>query len=193
MTVLRPFPAFRLWSNASIDGKRTLKKVDGKYWALYGCYPSRSGYEAGDGGQGMAFSEDGVAWERVSATVPVTEGGAAQKTKWNSRVVYQPFLVESNGTYYDFYNAAGINEFGEPAEETGFSTLYGDFDIILDHLSRIPQLHITLHTPHTVFYLVPRLTSCRLGLAIRCCVQIGASCIRSATSTLAAATWWSAA
>ena len=48
-----------LWSSSGIRSKRQLKKVDGKYWALYGCYPSRAGYEAGDGGQGIAYSNDG--------------------------------------------------------------------------------------------------------------------------------------
>ena len=35
--------------------------------------------------------------------------------------------------------------------------VYGNFDIILDHLSRIPQLHTTLCTLRAVFYLVTRL------------------------------------
>ena len=39
--------------------------------------------------------------------------------------------------------------------------LYGNFDIILDHLSRIPQLYAALHTPCAVFHLVPcRLIGC---------------------------------
>ena len=100
-----------------------LKKVDGKYWALYGCYPSRAGYEAGDGGEGMAASADGVSWERVSPTVPVTPGGTPASPAWERRTVYQPFLVEHNGTYLDFYNAAGTNQYGASAEETGLRTL----------------------------------------------------------------------
>ena len=41
--------------------------------------------------------------------------------------------------------------------------MYGNFDIILDHLSRIPRLYTTIHTPCAVFYLVPRLIGCWLG------------------------------
>ena len=60
-------------------------------------------------------------------------------------------------------------------------SLYGNFDIILDHFSRISQLQPTPHALWAVFYLVPRLTSCRLVLAIRCYVQFGASGIHRAT------------
>ena len=52
---------------------------------------------------------------------------------------------------------------------------YGNFDIILDHFPRISQLQPTPHALWAVFYLMPRLTSCRLVLAIRCYVQFGAS------------------
>ena len=33
-----------LWENASLRSPRRLKKRDGLYYSLYGCYPSRSGY-----------------------------------------------------------------------------------------------------------------------------------------------------
>ena len=35
--------------------------------------------------------------------------------------------------------------------------MYGNFDIIFDHLSRTSQLCITLHPPWYIVYLVPRL------------------------------------
>ena len=38
--------------------------------------------------------------------------------------------------------------------------MYGNFDIILDHFSRISQLQPTPHALWAVLYLVPRLTSC---------------------------------
>ena len=95
-----------------------------KYYALYGCYPSRGGYEAGDGGEGIAWSDDGVEWHRESATVGVLSGGKSPAAaKWESHVVYQPNVVISGEMVYDFYNAAGVNEYGKNAEETGFATL----------------------------------------------------------------------
>ena len=99
------------------------------------------GYEAGNGGQGMAQSADGVVWDRISEATPVRllgrrvrvyglstpaaglsqvlSGGSAALAPWEQSVVYQPFLLEVNGTFYDFYNAAGTNEYGKPAEESG--------------------------------------------------------------------------
>ena len=72
-----------------------------------------------------AFSCCRILWERVSNTTPVTPGGKHEPPdqKWQSAVVYQPFLVESNGTYYDIYNARGVNAAGAGAEETGLRTL----------------------------------------------------------------------
>jgi len=71
-----------LYTNSSLRAPRKLKKVGGKYWALYGCYPSRAGYESGDGGQGMASSEDGVVWQRVSPTVPTLPGASKANPPW---------------------------------------------------------------------------------------------------------------
>jgi hypothetical protein len=91
-----------------------------KYYALYGCYPSY-GMEAGDGGQGIAWSDDGVTFHRESTTVGVLSGGKSKAAaKWESHVVYQPNVVIANDTVYDFYNAAGVNEYGKSAEESGF-------------------------------------------------------------------------
>jgi hypothetical protein len=64
------------------------------------------------------WSSDGVVWQRASATVPVVPGGTPTDPAWETRTVYQPFLVSHNDTLYDFYNAAGTNEFGRGAEET---------------------------------------------------------------------------
>ena len=37
---------------------------------------------------------------------------------------------------------------------------YGNFDIILDHFSRISQLRLTIHVSCATLYLVPVLTGC---------------------------------
>ena len=116
------------WNDADVRSPRTLKKNSktGKYYALYGCYPSRAGYESGDGGEGIAFSDDGLVWQRVSKATPTIPGGSRNPPApaWETRTVYQPFLVDDgNGTLFDFYNAAGTNQFGKGAEETGVATL----------------------------------------------------------------------
>ena len=46
--------------------------------------------------------------------------------------------------------------------------MYGNFDIILDDLSRSFKLYSIPHVPYAVIYLVPMLIVCRLVLAIRC-------------------------
>mmetsp|Transcript_95052 Transcript_95052/g.167872 ORF Transcript_95052/g.167872 Transcript_95052/m.167872 type:complete len:395 (-) Transcript_95052:35-1219(-) len=112
-----------LWQDNALRSRRLLKKVNDKYFSLYGCYPSRAGYEAGNGGQGVASSSDGVVWQRLSLTTPVISGGSANKPRWENRVVYQPYLVEFNETMWDFYNAAGTNQYGHLAEESGVANL----------------------------------------------------------------------
>jgi len=112
-----------LWQNASLQSHRLLKKNNGSYYSLYGCYPSRAGYEAGGGGQGMAYSSDGVQWHRLSQTVPIISRGSPDKPQWENSVVYQPYLVEFNGTMWNFYNARGTNQYGHDAEESGIANL----------------------------------------------------------------------
>ena len=46
-----------LYTTSDMRAPRRLRKINGSYWALYGCYDSRSGYEAGHGGQGVAQSQ----------------------------------------------------------------------------------------------------------------------------------------
>ena len=85
-------------------GPRTLKKWNGKYWALYSCYPKQGGYEIRPGAEGAAWSEDGVTWQRASETEPILSvHGAAD---WEKDCIYAPWLLEYGGKFWDFYNAA---------------------------------------------------------------------------------------
>ena len=82
----------------------------------------------------------GVNWERESATVGILGGGKSKAAaKWESRVVYQPNVVITNGTIYDFYNAAGVNEYGKNAEESGFATLPLSQLPGIDHSNNVSQ------------------------------------------------------
>jgi len=122
------------YTSNHLEAPRTLQKSpNGKYHALYGCYPNRQGYETGNGGEGVAESADGVTWSRVSQTVPILSGGSLALAPWESQEVYQPFLVVDNGTCYDFYNARGINEYHVAAEESGIANVaLSDFPGIKD-------------------------------------------------------------
>ena len=62
-----------------------------------------------------------------------------------------------------------------------FVGTYGNFDIVLDHFSRIFLLHPTPHALCTVFYLVTMLIGCWLVLGIRFCDQFGASGLQRVT------------
>lgn len=60
-----------------------------------------------------------------------TTGKKNNNIRWESHVVYEPFLVEQENadpgigsTFWNFYNAAGINEFGAAAEESGVANLF---------------------------------------------------------------------
>lgn len=119
------------FQSPELEAPRQLKKVNGKYHVLYGCYPSRAGYEQGNGGQGVAWSSDGVVWSRVNTKVPVISGASSSLPKWERDVVYQPFLLEVTdadprigSTFYNFYNARGINEYNATAEESGIANLF---------------------------------------------------------------------
>jgi len=94
-----------LYDSYDLDAPRTLAEKDGYYWTLYGGYPRQGGYELRPGAEGLARSEDGIHWERATDT-PILSVYDADCEDWEQSCIYQPWLVEHEGTYYNFYNAA---------------------------------------------------------------------------------------
>jgi predicted GH43/DUF377 family glycosyl hydrolase len=104
-----------LFSSYDVRAPRTLKKWQGKYWALYSCYPRQGGYELRPGAEGAVWSQDGDTWHRASQTTPTLSiEGAAE---WEKDCIYAPWLLEYDGRFWDFYNAANGN-----VEQTGIAT-----------------------------------------------------------------------
>ncbi|HEY5583034.1 MAG TPA: hypothetical protein VIK78_00910 [Ruminiclostridium sp.] len=98
-----------LFQSYNLKDKRILKRVNGMYQALYGCYPKQGGYEIRPGAEGRAISKDGLKWERISNERPILSVDGANE--WEKDCIYQPWLLEHDGKYYNFYNAAnGIYE-----------------------------------------------------------------------------------
>jgi predicted GH43/DUF377 family glycosyl hydrolase len=102
-----------LYDNWDVKAPRILKQKDGYYWTLYGCYPRQGGYELRPGYEGVAVSNDGLAWKRTTEQ-PILSIYQSDARKWEKDCIYQPWLVEHEGTYYNFYNAAD-----EGIEQTG--------------------------------------------------------------------------
>jgi hypothetical protein len=94
-----------LYDTLAIDRPRHLKRKDGLFWSLYGCYPRQGGYELRPGYEGVAVSEDGLTWRRA-ADDPILSIYQNDVRRWESDCIYQPWLVEHEGTYYNYYNAA---------------------------------------------------------------------------------------
>jgi predicted GH43/DUF377 family glycosyl hydrolase len=94
-----------LYTSYDIRVPRLLKKRDGKYWTLYGAYPRQGGYELRPGYEGVASSDDGITWRRAkdSYILSVHEEDCGA---WEKDCIYQPWLVEHEGGFYNFYNAA---------------------------------------------------------------------------------------
>ena len=93
-----------LFDSYDVRAPKTLKRWQGKYWALYGCYPRQGGYELRPGAEGVAWSEDGERWQRLSDDRPSLSVDGA--SPWEKDCIYQPWLVEHDGRFWDFYNAA---------------------------------------------------------------------------------------
>lgn len=94
-----------LYESYDLKAPRLLKKHDGKYWTLYCSYPRQGGYELRPGYEGVAGSDDGIHWKRAKEnyilSVHDRDCGA-----WEKSCIYQPWLLEYGGTFYNFYNAA---------------------------------------------------------------------------------------
>ena len=94
-----------LYESYDIKAPRVLKKRDGKYWSLYGAYPRQGGYELRPGYEGVACSDDAMTWQRAKENYILSVHDSDCKT-WEKDCIYQPWLVEYEGRFYDFYNAA---------------------------------------------------------------------------------------
>ncbi len=96
-------------------GPSTLKRVGGRFVGTYHAYPE-PGYEAGPAVIGLCFSDDLRSWD---VRPPVLEPNPSYG--WEAGGLYKSWLLESEGTYYLFYNAK--NRTSDPwIEQTGFAT-----------------------------------------------------------------------
>jgi predicted GH43/DUF377 family glycosyl hydrolase len=107
-----------LYDSYDVKARRVLKRREGKLWSLYGAYPLQGGYELRPGSEGVAVSDDGLTWRRAK-TEPILSVHDSDAADWERDCVYQPWLVEWQGRFFDFYNAANGSR-----EQTGmaFST-----------------------------------------------------------------------
>jgi predicted GH43/DUF377 family glycosyl hydrolase len=94
-----------LYDSWDVKAPRTIRKKDNKYWTLFGCYPKQGGYELRPGYEGVATSSDGFCWTRASDH-PILSVYQKDCKEWEKDCIYQPWLVEHDGAYYNFYNAA---------------------------------------------------------------------------------------
>jgi predicted GH43/DUF377 family glycosyl hydrolase len=97
-----------LYESYDIKAPRLLKKRDGRFWTLYGSYPRQGGYELRPGYEGVAVSDDGLTWRRAKDQ-PILSVHDPDCGEWEKDCIYQPWLVEHQGRYYNFYNAAAGN------------------------------------------------------------------------------------
>ena len=105
-----------LYESYDLKAPRVLKRRDGHFWSLYGAYPLQGGYELRPGSEGVAKSDDGLTWRR-GRDEPTLSVHDADCGEWEQSCIYQPWLVEHDGTFYDFYNAAN-----GAVEQTGLAT-----------------------------------------------------------------------
>jgi len=94
-----------LYESYGLRAPRLLKKHQGKYWTLYGAYPRQGGYELRPGSEGVASSDDGLTWRRAKQQ-PILSVVDSDCGEWEKDCIYQPWLLEHQGRYFNFYNAA---------------------------------------------------------------------------------------
>jgi hypothetical protein len=109
-----------LYESYDIRSPRILKKWQGKYWTLYGCYAKQGRYEIPPGYEGVASSDDGFTWQRAK-TEPVLSVYDKSAGWWEKGNIFQPWVVEHRGTFYSFYNASDKMTSGW-TEQTGIAT-----------------------------------------------------------------------
>jgi len=108
-----------LYESYDVDAPRVLKRVNGKFYGLYGAYATKNTYEPDPGFQGLASSVDGLVWEREKSESILSIYGPGMVKDWEKDSIYQPWLVYHNGMYYNFYNA---KEMPQWIEQIGLAT-----------------------------------------------------------------------
>ncbi len=116
-----------LYDSYEVKAPRTLRRLNGAYWTLYGAYPRQGGYELRPGYEGVATSQDGLRWERAKPQ-PILSIFDSDCGTWEKDCIYQPWLLEHKGRYFNFYNAANGG-----TEQTGLA-----FSIDLTNWMRYP-------------------------------------------------------
>lgn len=107
-----------LYESYDIGAPRVLRRQQGKFWTLYGCYAAQGGYEMDPGYEGVAVSDNGLCWTRYKET-PILSVHDADCADWEKDCIYQPWLVAHEGMYYNIYNAKKMPEW---IEQTGCAT-----------------------------------------------------------------------
>jgi len=107
-----------LYQSYDLKAPRLLQRREGKYWTLYGCYPKQGGYELDPGYEGVASSEDGITWRRAQEKY-ILSVHEPEVGEWEKACIYQPWLVEHEGSFYNFYNAKRLPVY---AEQMGLAT-----------------------------------------------------------------------
>jgi beta-xylosidase len=107
-----------LYESYDVAAPRVLKRHNGKFWTLYGCYARQGGYEIDPGYEGVAASDNGLAWKRAKET-PILSVHDADVGTWERDCIYMPWLVEDNGRFFNFYNAKRMPEW---VEQMGLAT-----------------------------------------------------------------------
>jgi hypothetical protein len=102
-----------LYDSYDLAAPRLLKRHNGTFWTLYGCYPRQGGYELRPGYEGVAVSDDGLVWRRAQDR-PILAVEDSDCAEWERDCIYQPWLVEHRGRFFNFYNAAqgGVEQTG---------------------------------------------------------------------------------
>jgi len=108
-----------LYKSYDINAPRVLKRLNGKFYSLFGAYASSGGYEIDPGSQGLASSEDGLVWKKESDESILSIYGPGVVKEWEKDSIYQPWLVEHEGMYYNFYNAKQMPQW---VEQIGLAT-----------------------------------------------------------------------
>jgi hypothetical protein len=107
-----------LYASYDIRAPRLLKRRDGAFWTLYGCYARQGGYELDPGYEGVASSADGLRWKRAQDRY-ILSVHEPDVGNWEKDCIYQPWLVEHEDRYYNFYNAKHMPDW---IEQMGLAT-----------------------------------------------------------------------
>ncbi|MCG8375477.1 MAG: hypothetical protein MI702_03255, partial [Chlorobiales bacterium] len=93
------------WDSWGVEGPWVIKNKNGSYWMWYGGVGSVDSARSQTSGIGLAFSEDGIVWEKYAENPVLSES----PDQWDAYHVIDPSVIRSGNRYHLWFHGGNVS------------------------------------------------------------------------------------